>query len=169
MMQESVKQTNLKFVNKSPNADPDFGREGNSGFDLRAWIQADEGGNYNYESGQYTIELKPFERRLIHTGLYFTVPFGTEIQVRPRSGFALKKGVTVLNTPGTIDENYTGEICVIAANISNEPVIITSGERIAQAVLVNVLNSHFTVLEKVDEIEDNKERGKNGFGSSGMN
>lgn len=151
----------LNFVNKSPNPDPTYSDNDNSGFDLRAWIEENNGG----------IIMKPLERKLIHTGLYFELPidceFRTEIQVRPRSGMAIKKGLTVINTPGTIDEGYTGEICVLLVNLSNEDVVIENGDRIAQAVLCPVLNGNCTMLRKVEEINKVTKRGDGGFGHSG--
>lgn len=146
----------LEFVNKSPNENPKFVDNGSSGFDLRAWI--DEG----------KLTLKPLERRLVHTGLYFDVPFGCEIQVRPRSGLAIKKGLTVINSPGTIDQSYTGECCVLLINLSNEEIIIENGERIAQAVLCPVYNGHAVDLEQVNFISKETDRGPNGFGHSGI-
>jgi dUTP pyrophosphatase len=149
----------LNFVNKSTNPDPEFGKTGNSGFDLRAWITGVEP----------SITIKPLERVLIHTGLYFDIPEGMEIQVRARSGMALKRGLGVLNAPATIDSNYTGEICVIAVNLSNEDIVIENGERIVQGVLCPVYGGWVTDLLKVVEITKNTERGSTGFGHSGIN
>ena len=106
---------------------------------------------------------------MIHTGLYFDVPENTEIQVRPRSGMSIKKGITVINTPGTVDENYTGEVCILIINLSNEDVVITNRERIAQAVLMPVFNARSVKLEIVDEIVKETERGDGGFGHTGTN
>lgn len=145
----------LSFVNKSKNKDPEYSCVGDSGFDLRAML--DE-----------PITIKPLERQLVHTGLYFKLPENYEIQVRPRSGLALKNGITVLNTPGTVDECYTGEICVILANISNEDFVVQNGDRIAQAVLCRVSGQRAVELVRVEELEDNIERGSNGFGHSGV-
>lgn len=160
---ESVK--NVKFVNKSPNVDPYYKYEGDSGFDLRAWIKKEDSNSVN-SKGEPTITLRPLERRLIHTGLYFILPTYTELQVRPRSGMALNHGLSVVNTPGTVDNKYTGEVCVIAINLSNEVIEINNGDRIAQAVLCPVYCKELVTLENVDKIEDT-ERGQNGFGSTG--
>ena len=118
------------------------------------------------------LRLDPGARALIPTGLFMQMPEGDgsfryECQVRPRSGTSLKQGLIVLNTPGTIDEKYRGEVCVIVINLSNEFIKIHNGDRIAQAVLMPVYNFYLTSLEKVSEINENTGRGKNGFGSSG--
>ena len=146
----------LKFVNKSPNKNPTYADEGSSGFDLRAWVEEDY------------IFLKPFERKLIHTGLYFDIPKEKEIQIRPRSGLALKKGITVLNTPATVDSSYTGEVCVILINLSNDIFTIKNGDRIAQAVLCPVCNGYDVNLEQVEEITKETDRGSGGFGHTGV-
>lgn len=132
--------------------DPEYNYPSDSGFDL-----------YSTED----IELKPFDRALVPTGLRFDIPDGTEIQVRPKSGLALKQGLTVLNTPGTVDSGYNGEIKVIIFNSSNLPVSIVKGMKIAQAVLCPVINGKWVDLVKVDSVED-KDRGDNGFGSTGI-
>lgn len=151
------KQT-LKFVNKSPNEDPKFADIGSSGFDVRAWIEENDG----------KITLKPLERKLIHTGLYFDVPENCEIQVRPRSGLAIKQGITVINTPGTVDASYIGELGILIINLSNEEVTIENGDRIAQAVLCPVYNGYLTYLESVNEITKVTERGDGAYGHSGV-
>ena len=110
------------------------------------------------------INLKPLERRLIKTGLYAQLEKGYEIQVRPRSGLALKKGITVLNSPGTIDADYRGEIGVILINLSSENFLISSGDRIAQIVI----SKHEKVEIKKVKIIDQTERGRKGFGSTGL-
>jgi len=133
-------------------SDPEYNYPSDSGFDL-----------YSTED----FELKPFDRVLVPTGLRFDIPDGTEIQVRPKSGLALKQGLTVLNTPGTVDSGYNGEIKVIIFNSSNLPVSIIKGMKIAQAVLCPVINGKWVDLVKVDSVED-KERGDNGFGSTGI-
>lgn len=148
----------LKFVNKSPNEDPTFADIGSSGFDVRAWIEDNDG----------KITLKPFERKLIHTGLYFDLPNGTEIQVRSRSGLSIKKGIVVVNSPGTVDESYTGELGVLLINLSNEEVTIENGDRIAQAVLCPVYNGYLTTLHKEYEITKETDRGSGGFGHTGV-
>jgi len=132
--------------------DPEYNYSSDSGFDL-------------YSTGDF--ELKPFDRVLVPTGLRFDIPDGTEIQVRPKSGLALKQGLTVLNTPGTVDSGYNGEIKVIIFNSSNLPVSIVKGMKIAQAVLCPVINGKWVDLVKVDSVED-KDRGDNGFGSTGI-
>lgn len=148
----------LRFVNKSNNENPKYADDGSSGFDLRAWITE--------ESGEITIQ--PFERMMVHTGLYFDIPENMEIQIRPRSGLAIKHGITVINTPATIDESYTGECCVLLINLSKEPFVITNGDRIAQGILTYVSNGKTTILEEVDEITKQTERGSGGFGHTGM-
>ena len=144
-----------KFINNSNNEDPTYAKEGDSGFDLRAFI--DE-----------PVTLKPLERKLIPTGLKFELSPNTELQVRPRSGMALKHGISVLNTPGTVDEGYRGDVGIIAVNLSNEEYTIEPGERIAQAVIMNVVGHRLSNLEKVENLTET-ERGDTGYGSSGKN
>ena len=110
------------------------------------------------------IELKPLQRALVPTGLYMALPAGYEAQVRPRSGLAVKKGITVLNSPGTIDADYRGEVCVILVNLSNEPFVINDGERIAQMVIAR----HETVEWSCVEVLGETERGAGGFGHTGV-
>ena len=141
----------LKIVNKSNNILPKYETELSAGMDVRAFIET-------------PINLKPLERRLIKTGLYVQLEKGYEIQVRPRSGLALKKGITVLNSPGTIDADYRGEIGVILINLSSENFLITSGDRIAQIVI----SKHEQVEIKEVKIIDQTERGIKGFGSTGL-
>ncbi len=141
----------VQLINKSKHQTPSYETEQSAGMDLRANI--DE-----------PITLKPLERTLVKTGLYMSLPKGYEAQVRPRSGLALKKGITLLNTPGTIDADYRGEIGVILVNLSNEDFIINDGERIAQLVIAK--HEHIT-WEEV-EILDETERGTGGFGSTGV-
>ena len=141
----------LKIVNKSNNTLPKYETELSAGMDVRAFIET-------------PINLKPLERRLIKTGLYVQLEKGYEIQVRPRSGLALKKGITVLNSPGTIDADYRGEIGVILINLSSENFLISSGDRIAQIVI----SKHEQVEIKEVKIIDQTERGKKGFGSTGL-
>lgn len=150
-----MEKMKLKYVNKSPNVNPEYKHEGDSGFDLRAWLPDGD------------LIIKPFERVLIHTGLYLDIPDSCEVQVRPRSGTALKKGLTVLNTPGTVDEPYTGEICIIAINLSNTDILVTDGERIAQAVVCPVYSSKYIDLVEVDVIVKDTTRGAGGFNSTG--
>jgi dUTP pyrophosphatase len=142
-----------KFINNSTNSDPDYAKVGDSGFDLRAFINE-------------PVTLKPLERKLIPTGLKFELSPNTELQVRPRSGMALKHGISVLNTPGTVDEGYRGEVGVIAVNLSNEDYTIEPGERIAQGVIMNVVGQGISKLTKVESLT-NTDRGDGGFGSTG--
>lgn len=142
---------NVKIVNKSTNPLPEYGTEHAAGMDLRAFLKE-------------TVTLKPLERALIPTGLYIEIPIGFEAQIRPRSGLALKKGITVLNTPGTIDADYRGEIGIILINLSNSDVIIENGERICQMVIAK--HEHVT-LDAVNEISQTS-RGEGGFGSTGV-
>lgn len=159
----------LKFVNKSPNADPVYANVGDSGFDLRAWIQEDDkNAKFNEETGKYQITLKSLERTLIHTGIYLDIPNDCEVQVRPRSGLALKQGLSVCNTPGTVDTNYVNEVGIIAINLSKKPITIENGDKIAQAVLMPVYNSYNAILASVNKIEENEFRNMDGFGSSGV-
>ena len=141
----------IKIVNRSHHALPQYATEQSAGVDLRA----------NLES---PIELRPMERRLIPTGLFISLPKGFEAQVRPRSGLALKRGITVLNTPGTIDADYRGEIGVILINLSTEPFIIEDGERIAQMIIARHEQAEWEQVEVLDETE----RGAGGFGHSGV-
>lgn len=158
----------LEYENSSNNENPSFSHDGDSGFDIRAWIKSDEDGvKLDKETNVPTITLKPLERRMIHTGLRFKLPEHTEIQCRPRSGYAYKEGLTVINTPGTIDENYRGELCVVVINLSNKKITIKSGERIAQAVLCPVYNSYLVNMARVEDINNNTSRGADAFGSSG--
>ena len=142
----------LKLVNKSNNDLPRYETELSAGMDVRSFIES-------------PIILKPFERKLVNTGLYAQLEKGYEIQVRPRSGLALKKGITVLNSPGTIDADYRGEIGVILINLSNDDFIINSGDRIAQLV---VSKHEQPNLEQTDSL-DSTLRGEKGFGSTGLN
>ena len=140
----------IKIVNKSNNELPEYGTELAAGVDLRANILN-------------KINLKPLERILVPTGLFIELPEGYEAQIRPRSGLAIKKGITVLNTPGTIDADYRGEIMVILINLSNENVDINNGDRICQMVINRHEKAHF---EEVIELNETK-RGKGGFGHTG--
>lgn len=145
----------FKFTNKSNNPDPEYATAGSSGFDLRANL--DE-----------PVTIKPHSVQIIPTGLYFEIPDNFEIQVRPRSGLAAKNGVTVLNTPGTIDADYRGEIKVILINHSDVGFFVNHGDRIAQAVIASVIGKNFVNLTKVNNIDENTERGSGGFGSTGV-
>lgn len=141
----------IKVKNTSNNQIPGYGKIGNSGMDVRANLD-------------FPVMLEPGERKLIPSGLFFELPENIEIQVRPRSGLALNKGVTVLNTPGTVDSNYRGEVCIILINLGQEKVEIEPGERIAQLVFSPVL---VVGLTEVEEIETETERKDTGFGNSG--
>jgi dUTP pyrophosphatase len=143
------------FVNESNNPDPEYATAGSSGFDLRA----------NLES---PVTIPPHGIKIIPTGLYFEIPENFEIQVRPRSGLAAKNGVTVLNTPGTVDSDYRGEIKVILINHSEVGFFVNHGDRIAQAVIASVIGKNFVKLNKVNNIDENTERGSGGFGSTGV-
>ena len=142
---------NIKIINKSHHPLPSFATKQSAGMDLRANI--DE-----------KIVLHPMERRLIPTGLYIALPAGYEAQVRPRSGLALKHGLTVLNSPGTIDADYRGEIMVLLINFSDEDFIINDGERIAQMVIARHEQGEFIEVEELDETE----RGTGGYGHTGV-
>ena len=148
---EKTNKVEIKFINKSKNENPVYAKEGDSGFDLRA----DEAGS-----------LKPLERKLVSTGLYFELPDGYELQIRPRSGLAYKKGITVLNTPGTVDTGYRGEIKVLLINLSNEEFTWEKGERIAQGVISPRVSNDYGELVEVKKINES-ERGSGGFGSTG--
>ncbi len=140
----------VKIINKSHHALPAYETIDSAGMDLRAFIEA-------------PITLKPLERALVKTGLFIELPSGYEAQIRPRSGLALKKGITLLNTPGTIDADYRGEIGIILVNLSNEDFVITDGERIAQMVVAKHEKVEWEVLEILSETE----RGAGGFGHTG--
>ena len=140
----------IKIVNKSNNDLPAYSTTMSAGMDIRAYLQE-------------PVLLKPLERKLIPTGLYVEIPKGFEAQIRPRSGLALKKGITVLNTPGTIDADYRGEIGVILVNLSQENFIIENGERICQMIIA----AHETVEWNLVEALGETERGAGGFGHTG--
>ena len=140
----------VKIVNKSGQPLPSYATELSAGMDLRASLDA-------------PVTLGPLERALVPTGLFIALPPGFEAQVRPRSGLAAKHGITVLNTPGTIDADYRGEIKVILVNLSNDPFTIEAGERIAQLVVAR----HETVEWEPVEVLEESQRGSGGFGSTG--
>jgi dUTP pyrophosphatase len=142
----------VKVINQSKHALPAYETSASAGMDVRANI--DE-----------PITLLPFERALVKTGLFLEIPTGFECQVRPRSGLALKKGLTVLNTPGTIDADYRGEVGVILINLSDQPIKIEDGERIAQLIFAPVVQATWEVTEALTE----SDRGAGGFGSTGVN
>ena len=142
---------NIKIINKSHHPLPSFATKQSAGMDLRA----------NLES---PIVLKPMQRMLVHTGLFMALPIGYEAQIRPRSGLALKHGITVLNSPGTIDADYRGELIVLLINLSDVDFTINDGERIAQMV---VTRHEQPTLELVDAL-DETERGTGGYGHTGV-
>ena len=140
----------VQIINRSHHELPQYATPLSAGVDLRANIES-------------PIELRPMERRLVPTGLFMALPPGYEAQVRPRSGLAIKHGITVLNTPGTIDADYRGEVCVILVNLSDEPFVIADGERIAQMVIARHEQAEWVPVEVLSETE----RGAGGFGHSG--
>lgn len=140
----------VKIINKSNNALPAYETASSAGMDLRAFVDAD-------------VVLKPFERKLIPTGLYIELPDGYEAQIRPRSGLAIKSGITVLNSPGTIDADYRGEIKVILINLSQDDFTVKSGERICQMVIAKYEKAEFVEVNEISETE----RGAGGFGHTG--
>lgn len=141
----------IKVINKSAHALPHYETIASAGMDLRANITT-------------SIKLKPLERAIVPTGIFMELPIGTEAQIRPRSGLAAKKGITVLNAPGTIDADYRGEVGVILVNLSNEDFVIENGERIAQMVIAQHSQAQW---EEVDELSST-DRGEGGFGSTGV-
>ncbi len=140
----------IKIINTSSNPLPEYATTASSGMDIRANIQQ-------------PITLQPLERTLIPTGLFVEIPIGYEAQIRPRSGLAIKQGITCLNTPGTIDADYRGEIKVILINLSNEKVNIEHGERIAQMVFTKVEQAQLIAVTTINKTE----RGEGGFGHTG--
>ena len=140
----------IKIVNTSNNATPEYATKGSAGMDLRAWLPE-------------PVILKPMERKLIPTGLFFEIPEGYEVQIRSRSGMAIHHGITCLNSPGTVDSDYRGEIKIILVNLSAEPHTINSGERIAQMVVSKVEKA---ILKTVNEVRSTA-RGTGGFGHTG--
>ena len=142
--------TAVQIVNKSHHPLPEYATTGSSGMDIRAFLTS-------------PITMAPMDRVLIPTGLFLALPENWEAQIRPRSGLAIKQGLTCLNTPGTIDADYRGELKVILINLSNEPQLITDGDRIAQIVFQKVEK---VILEKVETLEAT-ERGAGGFGHTG--
>ena len=141
----------IQVINKSKHALPHYETAASAGMDLKANIDA-------------AIVLKPLERAIIKTGLFIALPVGYEAQVRPRSGLAAKKGITVLNSPGTVDADYRGEIGVILVNLSNEDFTINDGERIAQLVIAKHERAEWIAVSELDETK----RGAGGFGSTGV-
>jgi dUTP pyrophosphatase len=140
----------INIINRSNNPLPHYATNGSSGMDIRAWLDAD-------------VELQPLERTLVPTGLFIELPEGYEVQVRPRSGLAIKQGITCLNSPGTVDADYRGELKIILINLSNEPQTIRSGDRIAQMVMQKVEKITWQPVTIINETE----RGAGGFGHTG--
>jgi dUTP pyrophosphatase len=143
--------TQVRLVNKSPHPLPEYQTAGSAGMDLRVFLQE-------------PVTLQPLERRLMPTGLYMELPQGYEAQIRPRSGLAIKRGLTLINTPGTIDSDYRGEIMVPLVNLSGEPQTINDGERIAQMVIAKYEQIRWEVVTELESTE----RGAGGFGHSGI-
>lgn len=141
----------IKVINKGHQQLPAYATSQSAGMDLRANLEA-------------PIVLKPMERKLVSTGLFIALPEGFEAQVRPRSGLALRHGITVLNTPGTIDADYRGEVMVLLVNFSQEEFVIRDGERIAQMVIARHEQGYFVEVETLDETE----RGTGGYGHTGV-
>lgn len=141
----------VHVINKGPHSLPRYETMGSAGLDLKAWLP------------NGTITLQPMERKLILTGLFIALPEGYEAQIRPRSGMAIKKGITMVNAPGTIDCDYRGELMIAAINLSNEPQEITDGERIAQMIIAK--------YERIDWVQTDQltdtQRGEGGFGHTG--
>ena len=141
----------IQVVNKGHQPLPQYATPQSAGMDLRANLSE-------------SIVLKPLERRLIPTGLHIALPAGYEAQIRPRSGLALKKGITVLNSPGTVDADYRGEVGVLLINLSQEEFVVNDGERIAQMVIARHEQGEFVPVEVLDETE----RGEGGYGHTGV-
>lgn len=146
-----MEKIKVKVINKSGNDLPEYKTPQSAGMDLRANI--DE-----------AVTLEPLSRRLVKTGLFIALPEGYEAQIRPRSGLALKHGITVLNTPGTVDADYRGEIMVLLINLSNTSFMINPGDRIAQMVIARHEQAEFTLVDELDDTE----RGEGGMGHTGM-
>lgn len=147
-MQEEVI---VKIINASSNPIPSYATEGAAGMDIRAFVLE-------------PVSLQPLERKLIPTGLFVEIPPHYEIQIRPRSGIALKQGITCLNTPGTIDSDYRGEIKVLLINLSDQIQVIQNNDRIAQLILAKTEKAHLQVVQQLNDTE----RGEGGFGHTGV-
>ncbi len=143
---------NIQIINKSKHPLPAYATGLSAGMDIRANISE-------------PIMLKPLERCLVSTGLYISLPEGYEAQIRPRSGLAIKKGITVLNSPGTIDADYRGEVCIILINLSTQEFVIEDGERVAQMIIARHEQAQWEQVEVLDVTE----RGAGGFGHTGKN
>lgn len=140
----------VQIVNRSPHELPAFQTVGSAGMDLRAWLSS-------------PVTLQPMERKLIPTGLYIALPIGYEAQIRPRSGLAIKRGLSLVNTPGTIDSDYRGEVMIPIINLSTEEQVIEDGERVAQMIIAKYERIDWKPVEELDDTE----RGAGGFGHSG--
>ena len=145
-------KTHIKIINKSNHPLPSYQTAGSAGMDLRAYLAE-------------PIALKPLERKLIPTGLFIALPDMHEAQIRPRSGLAIKKGLTIINTPGTIDADYRGELKIPMINLSNEEQIIENGDRIAQMIIAK----YESIAWELSETLDDTSRGSGGFGHTGNN
>lgn len=142
----------VKIVNTSSNPLPAYATTGSAGMDIRAALKE-------------SVTLQPLERQLIPTGLFIELPDGYEAQIRPRSGMAIKQGITCLNSPGTVDADYRGELKVILINLSNSPQIINQGDRIAQMIIAKTEKAKLVLVEQLNE----SVRGEGGFGHTGIN
>lgn len=151
LLKENQIKMQIKIINKSQHDLPNYETIASAGMDLRANLSE-------------SITLKSLERTIVKTGLFIELPIGYEAQVRPRSGLAAKKGVTVLNSPGTVDADYRGEIGVILVNLSNEDFVIENGERIAQLIIAKHERAEWIVVQELSETS----RGEGGFGSTGV-
>ncbi|MEO6537426.1 MAG: dUTP diphosphatase [Ferruginibacter sp.] len=147
-----MKSISINLINTSSNPLPSYATEGSSGMDIRADLQE-------------AVTLLPLARKLIPSGLFLEIPPGFEVQVRPRSGLALKNGITCLNTPGTIDSDYRGEIKILLINLSNEPQVINHGDRIAQLIVAKVDRADLILVQQLDITL----RADGGFGHTGIN
>jgi len=147
-----VTQIDIKCLPENGAVVPSYETIGSAGADIRAFLEE-------------SVTIKPFERAMIPTGLKFEIPLGYEMQIRPRSGLAAKSGITVLNTPGTIDSDYRGEVKIILINLGKDDFIVNNGDRIAQAVIAPVTQGKFTVVNELSSTS----RGEGGFGSTGKN
>lgn len=145
-----MQEISINIINQSNNELPAYATLGSAGMDIRAFLNE-------------SVILKPMDRALIPTGLFMEIPEGFEIQIRPRSGMALKQGITCLNTPGTIDSDYRGEIKVLLINLSNENQNINNNDRIAQMILAKTERAHLQIVDKIAETK----RGVGGFGHTG--
>lgn len=148
----SAQQVSIKIINRSHHPLPSYSTAGSAGMDVRAYLP------------QGPVTLGPGDHALISTGLYMQLPPGYECQIRPRSGLALRHGITILNTPGTIDSDYRGEVGIIVLNAGNEPFVITDGERICQMVIKEYVKASWVEADEIDSTG----RGQGGFGHTGV-